>query len=457
MPELRVAVVGAGPAGFYAAGSLLRAADVDVEVELFDRLPTPYGLVRAGVAPDHPEIKNVARVYEKTAALPGFRFHGNVEVGRDITHDELLAHHHAVIYAPGAAGDRRLAIPGEDLPGSHAATAFVAWYNGHPDFCDARFDLSGPRAVVVGNGNVALDVARMLVLTPDELAATDVADHALEALARSGIEEIVVLGRRGPAQAAYTNPELLELGELTDADIVVDPREAELDPLSRVWLDGDRASGTSRRNVDIAGEYARRARTGKRKRIALRFLASPVEIVGDGRVEAVRVARNDLVAGDDGAVRARATDDVETIDCGLVLRSIGYRGAPVGGVPFDERAATIANEGGRVIDSATGEPVPGVYAAGWIKRGPSGVIGTNKKCANETVRELLDDLAQGRLPEPSREADALGELLRERAPERVAYGGWQRIDTRERERGAAQNRPRVKLVRHEELVAAALS
>src|SRR4051794_9418193 len=277
MPDLRVAIVGAGPAGFYAAGSLLKEANA--EVELFDRLPTPWGLVRAGVAPDHPEIKSVSRVYERTASLPGFRFHGNVDVGRDITHEELMAHHHAVIYAHGAAGDRRLGIAGEDLPGSHAATEFVAWYNGHPDACDARFDLSGPRAVVVGNGNVALDVARMLVLTRDELAATDVADHALEALAESGIEEIVVLGRRGPAQAAYTNPELLELGELTDADVVVDPRETELDALSRAWLESERSSATARRNAEIVAEYARRATNGRRKRVVLRFLASPTEIV----------------------------------------------------------------------------------------------------------------------------------------------------------------------------------
>jgi ferredoxin--NADP+ reductase len=444
MPDLRVAIVGAGPAGFYAAGSLLKAAE-KVEVELFDRLPTPFGLVRAGVAPDHPEIKSVTRVFEKTAALPGFRFHGNVEVGRDISHEELRAHHHAVIYACGAASDRRLGIPGEHLAGSHAATEFVAWYNGHPDFCKASFDLAGPRAVVVGNGNVALDVARMLVLSRGELGATDVADHALATLAESGIEEIVVLGRRGPAQAAFTNPELRELGELREADVIVDPAA-----MAHVSEPDD---PTACRNVQILRDYARRRPGGKPRRLVMRFLASPVEIIGDGRVQGVRVVHNEL----DGSQRARPTQRHEVIEAGLVLRSVGYRGAPIGGVPFDEDAATIANAGGRVTDLKTGEPMPGVYTAGWIKRGPSGVIGTNKKCANETVRHLLEDAACNRLPAPPAGAEALDELLGERVSERVEYVGWQRIDAHECELGVQQNRPRVKLVRHHDLLAAARS
>jgi ferredoxin--NADP+ reductase len=451
MGVTRVAVVGAGPAGFYTTEKLLKATDVEIEVELFDRLPTPWGLVRAGVAPDHPKIKAVSRVYEKTAALPGFRFHGNVEVGRDVTHDELLAHHHAVVYAHGASGDRRLGIAGEDLSGSHAATEFVAWYNGHPDACEAAFDLSARRAVVVGNGNVALDVARMLVLTRDELAVTDIADHALAALAASSIEEVVVLGRRGPAQAAYTTPELRELGELVDADVVVDPGDAELDDHSRTWLDGDEADGTSRRNVEVVGEYARRRPSGKPKRVVLRFLASPVEILGDGRVEAIRVARNELVA-DGGALRARPTGEVETLECGLVLRSIGYRGTPIVGVPFDDRSSTVANEGGRVIDPEMGEPLPGVYTAGWIKRGPSGVIGTNKKCATDTVAQVLADLGAGRLPEPGGGSAALDELLDERAPARVGYAEWERIDEHERRAGERVGRPRVKLTRLSDLL-----
>ena len=281
---LRVAIIGSGPSGFYAAGHLLKSKahpDLNVQVDVYDRLPTPWGLVRGGVAPDHPNIKAVSRVYEKTAAHPEFRFYGNVEYGRDITHADLHARYHAVIYAVGAQTDRRMGIPGEDLPGSWAATEFVAWYNGHPDFRDRVFDLSCKRAVVVGNGNVAADVARMLALTRDELAETDVADHALDVLAGSAIEEIVVLGRRGPAQAAFTNPELLELGEMTDADVFVDARDVDVDPLSRAWLESEAASSTSRKNVDILTRYAGLEPQGRRRRIVLRFLVSPVEILGD--------------------------------------------------------------------------------------------------------------------------------------------------------------------------------
>ena len=449
---LRVAIVGSGPAGFYAAEKLLKAPELAVQIEMFERLTTPWGLVRAGVAPDHPNIKAVTRVYEKTAALPGFRFHGNVEVGLHMSHEELAAHHHAVLYAIGSPTDRRLGIPGEELPGSHAATGFVAWYNGHPDYCDCEFDLGGTRAVVIGNGNVALDVARMLALTTDELACTDVADHALEALAVSRIEEIVVLGRRGPAQAAYTNPELRELGELTDADVIVDPADVELDEHSRAFLESDAADITSRRNVEIVTDYAGRSPSGKRKRLLLRFLASPLELLGSDRVEAVRIAHNELVPGPGGAVVARMTAETETIEADLVLRSIGYRGSPVPGLPFDERRATIHNDGGRVTFPETGEPMAGVYAAGWIKRGPSGVIGTNKKCAQETVTLLLEDLAAGRLADPAGSAEAFAALLAERHADRIGYEGWQAIDAHERALGEPQGRPRVKLTRTEELL-----
>ena len=451
---LRVAIVGSGPAGFYAAEKLLKAPELTVEVEMFERLPTPWGLVRAGVAPDHPNIKAVTRVYEKTAGLAGFRFHGNVEIGVNLTHEELASHNHAVLYAIGSPNDRRLGIPGEDLPGSHAATEFVAWYNGHPDYCDYEFDLSGIRAVVIGNGNVALDVARMLALTNEELACTDVADHALEALAASAIEEIVVLGRRGPAQAAFTNPELRELGELTAADVIVDPSEVELDEHSRAFLESDAADITARRNVEIITGYAQHEPEGKPKRLLLRFLASPVEIVGSDRVEGVRIVRNELVPTDNGGVAARATDATETIDADIVLRSIGYRGSPVPGLPFDERRATIHNDGGRVTSPDTGEPMPGVYTAGWIKRGPSGVIGTNKKCATETVALLLEDLAAGRLPDPPNDAAAFDALLAARV-DRVDYQGWEAIDAHERALGEPQGRPRVKLTRVEELLRAA--
>jgi ferredoxin--NADP+ reductase len=445
---LRVAIVGSGPAGFYGAGQLLNAPDLAVEVEMFDGLPTPWGLVRAGVAPDHPKIKSVSRVFEGIAGKPGFRFHGNVEVGVDVSHEELASAHHAVIYATGAPTDRRLGIPGEDLLGSHAATEFVAWYNGHPDHAGHEFDLSAPRAVVIGNGNVALDVARMLALTPAELARTDTADHALEALARSGVEEIVVLGRRGPAQAAYTNRELLELAEVADADVVVDPAEAALDEHSRAFLESDASSLTEQRNVEIVADYAQRRPAGKRKRIVLRFLASPTEILGSEHVEGVRVARNELTT----ELLARPTGVTETIEAGLVLRSIGYRGTRIPGVPFDDRRATIHNHGGRVTVEGTSEPLPGIYTAGWIKRGPSGVIGTNKKCAHETVGLLLEDLSAGRLPEPTADPDQVLAAIAERGVDVVDYAGWEAVDAHERAIGELQGRPRVKLVRRAELL-----
>ncbi|HEU4656151.1 MAG TPA: FAD-dependent oxidoreductase [Capillimicrobium sp.] len=445
---LRVAIVGSGPAGFYAAGQLLASKELAVEVDMFDRLATPWGLVRAGVAPDHPKIKSVTRVYEKTAKKDGFRFHGNVEIGTDLAHDDLAAAYHAVLYAIGAPTDRRLGIPGEDLPGSHAATEFVAWYNGHPDYADHEFDLGVRRAVVIGNGNVALDVARMLALDVSELRVTDTADHAIEALERSQVEEIVVLGRRGPAQAAYTNPELRELAELADADVVVDPADVVLDPASKAFIESDAADVTAKRNVEIVTEYAQREPAGKRKRIVLRFLASPVEIVGADRVEGVRIVRNELVESE-GRLSARPTGEEELIECGLVLRSIGYRGTPIPGVPFDERRATIHNREGRVTREGTEEPVPGVYTAGWIKRGPSGVIGTNKKCAQETVDRLLEDLAAGVLPQPTREPAELLDALADKGVDVVDYAGWEAIDLHERTTGESQGRPRVKLVRRE--------
>jgi len=442
---VRVAIVGSGPAGFYAAGQLLGSGAAEFSVDLYDRLITPWGLVRAGVAPDHPKIKSVSRVYEKTARHPRFRFHGNVEIGTDITHAELAAAYDAVLYAVGSPTDRRLDIAGEDLPGSHAATEFVAWYNGHPDYADREFDLSATRAIVVGNGNVALDVARMLVLTPDELRVTDTADHAIDALISSNVQEVVVLGRRGPAQAAYTNPELLELADV-HADVVVDLEDTQLDPHSVAFLNSDLADLTSRRNVEIVTDYANATPAGKPKRIVLRFLTSPVEIIGDERVEAVRVVRNELTPD----LRARPTDDEEVIEAGLVFRSIGYRGTPLPGVPFDERAGTINNDEGRVIDLETGEPVAGVYAAGWIKRGPSGVIGTNKKCAKDTTDLLIEDAVAGRLPAPAADPDALLAAARERGVEIVDYEGWERLDAHERALGEAQGRPRVKVVSRED-------
>jgi ferredoxin/flavodoxin---NADP+ reductase len=451
---LRIAVVGSGPAGFYAAEQLLAAKDVDVTVDMFERLATPWGLVRAGVAPDHPKIKAVTRRYEKTAAKDGFRFFGNVEVGGDLPVEELKRHYHAVLYAFGASGDRRLGIEGEDLPGSHSSTEFVAWYNGHPDFADREFDLSATSAVVVGNGNVALDVARMLALPRQTLAATDVADHALEALATSAIEEVVVLGRRGPAQAAFTTPELIELSELAAADVIVDPGDMELDEASARMV--EEADAQTKKKIEVLHGYAASEPHGHERRIVLRFFASPLEIVGSERVEGVRVGRTELVDDGDGRLRAVVTEAEETIPCQLVFRSVGYRGTALPGVPFDERSATIPNDHGRVLEQPGGAQRPGEYVSGWIKRGPSGVIGTNKKDSQDTVDALLEDHAAGRIPEPAvADPDAILGVLAERAPDHITYAHWEAIDEVERSAGEPHGRPRVKLVRHEHLLDAA--
>jgi ferredoxin--NADP+ reductase len=454
---LRVAVVGSGPAGFYAAEHLLKHEGTKVEVDMFDRLPTPYGLVRAGVAPDHPKIKSVIRVYAKTAARPGFRFFGNVEVGRDIGIEELSERYHAVVFAYGTSVDRQLGIPGEELPGSRSATEFVNWYNAHPDFADAEFDLSCERVVVIGNGNVAADVTRMLALTREELERTDTADHAIEAFAESGVREIVVLGRRGPAQAAFTNPEVRELGEMSDADIIIDESECDLDEVSRKFVESGEADPTNRRNLEIFTDFAGREPEGKPKRIVMRFLCSPVEFQGDGRIERVVIGKNELYRDDAGAIRARDTGERETIECGLVLRSIGYKGVPVEGVPFDEKRGVIPNEAGRVRDPESKRYVPGLYSVGWIKRGPSGVIGTNKKDAQDTVDSIFADLEAGELPEPALAADAgsTEALLAERKPDHVTFTGWEAIDAAEVARGEPQGRPRVKFCRTDEMLDAA--
>lgn len=450
---LRIAIIGAGPSGFYASAQILKEEDLHARIDLFDRLPTPYGLVRGGVAPDHPKIKSVIRVYQRTAKKDGFRFFGNVEIGRDLTIEDFERHYHAVIYTFGAEADRELGIPGEDLPGSHASTAFVGWYNAHPDFADREFHLDRVRrAVVIGNGNVALDVARMLVLDDAELRKTDVADHAIELLDRSSIEEIVILGRRGPAQAAYTNPEIRELTEMAEADLIVDPDEAELDPASAGWLASDEPDQATRNNVEIVQEASRREPQGKPKRIVLRFLTSPVEIRGGARVESIVVGRNELVM-DDGVLRARDTGEREEIACELVLRSVGYTGIPLDGVAFDQRRGTIPNRDGRVLDRPDGEVRIGHYTAGWIKRGPSGVIGTNKRCAAETVENLLEDVSAGRLLEPEDpDPGAVEVLLASRGVNYVTFGEWEEIDRVEVARGEPDGRPRVKFVDVDEML-----
>ncbi|HEU5212333.1 MAG TPA: FAD-dependent oxidoreductase [Gaiellaceae bacterium] len=441
---LRVAVIGSGPAGFYAAGALL-TADPPAEVDLYDRLPAPWGLVRFGVAPDHPKIKDVSRAFEKIAARSGFRFFGNVEVGRDITPEELRGFYDAVVYSVGAQTGRHLGIPGEDLPGVWGATEFVAWYNGHPDFQDVPFDLDVEHAVVVGAGNVALDVARMLALTEEELAPTDTTDAAIEAIVRSPLKEIVVLARRGPAQAAFTTPELKEMGELAGADIAVDPAELDLDAASAAFAEADT---NARRNMEVLRELAARPPAGKPRLVRFRFCVSPVAVLGDARAEAVELVRNRLESDESGHVRAVATAERETIPAGLVFRSVGYHGVALDGVPFDERRGTIPNEGGRV-----GE---GVYCAGWIKRGPTGVIGTNKKDASETIELLLQDARAGRLPQAAQPDPAAPlELLVERGVEVVSYAGWEALDDAEKAAGEPRGKPRVKRVTWDDLLAAA--
>lgn len=441
---VRVAVVGSGPSGFYAAEHLLAQEDPVVEVDMFDRLPTPFGLVRGGVAPDHQKIKSVTKMYDKIASHPRFRFFGNVDVGGDIAVDDLRAYFHGIVYAVGAKADRRMGVPNEHLPGSHSATDFVGWYNAHPDFRHLRFDLGGTTALVVGNGNVAMDVARILAAPIEYLRATDIADHALEALAASRIERVILLGRRGPAQAAFTTKELREFGAMDKVDVVVAEREITLDPLTEHHIAAN-ADRTRDANISVMRELSQRAPTGDGRRVELRFLASPVRLIGTGRVEAIEVEANTLHQADDGQLRPRGTGETETIPVDLVFRAIGYMGVPLAGVPFDAWSGLIPSVEGRVIDPARDqEPVVGEYVAGWIKRGPTGVIGTNKPDSVETAESLLADVRTGRLERDVPAGDVLERLVSERRGDAIGYDDWLALDALEKEKGAAQGRPRVK-------------
>ncbi|MFF5636867.1 FAD-dependent oxidoreductase [Streptomyces sp. NPDC012825] len=423
---LRVAVIGAGPAGLFAADELLRHPGVSVTV--YDRLPTPYGLARAGVAPDHQDTKRVTELFRTIEGQPGFSYRLNTRIGHDLHHEDLVRDHHAVVYAVGAATDRRLGVEGEDLPGSVSATDFVAWYNGHPDHDGAAHPLDAERAVVVGNGNVALDVARILTADPDALARTDISDRALAALRTSRVREVVVLGRRGPAEAAFTLPELIALAALDAVDVLVEG-----------WPEGLPADATPK--TAVLAELAARTPVPGRRRIVLRFLTGPARIEGDDRVTGLTVVRNELRRADDGTVRAVPTTYTETLETSLVLRAVGYRAEPVPGLPFDTGTGTVPHERGRVE--------PGVYVTGWIKRGPTGFIGTNKSCAQETVTTLLDDLEAGLLTAPA------GPPVTPARPDAVDLDGWRAIDAAERAEGRAQGRPRVKLADREDLLATA--
>ena len=437
---LRVAIVGSGPAGMYSLEHLLEKRDLQVEVDVFERLPVPWGLVRFGVAPDHPEKKLVAdRLFSYFLGRPNVRFFGNVEIGKDIHTEELADWYDGVIYAVGADSDTQMGIPGEELPGSSAAREFVAWYNGHPDFSDLEYDLSGKRAVIVGNGNVALDVARILTMPLEDLEQTDIADYALAALRESNIEEVVLLGRRGHFQTAFSNPELEELEHLQGVDVTV---EADDFPANNDQMLDDTGWET-RRKVKTLFRLAERKVDGAKKRIVFRFLSSPVELVGDGKVEKVLVIRNHLELDENGQLKAHPSEEEYPIDTGLVLRAIGYRGHPFPGLPFDEQRGVIDNVDGRVADN--GEIMPGSYVTGWIKRGPRGIIGTNKQCAGETVAYLLADIEASNDDIGSAlAADKILATVEERNPDYVPLQSWWKIDRSERQAGREQNRPRVK-------------
>jgi ferredoxin--NADP+ reductase len=443
---LRVAIIGAGPSGFYAADALLKQPGLVCTIDLFNRFPTPFGLVREGVAPDHQSIKTVSRVYDKIAADPRVRYFGNVTFGADIGYADLKPLYDQIVYAVGAQADRRMNIPGEDLVGSFPATAFVGWYNGHPSYRDMTFDLSSRRVVVVGNGNVAMDVARILLTPPDQLVTTDIADHALAALRASKVREVVVLGRRGPAQAAFTNAELWEFLELEGVRVFVDPGYLELDEHSAATL---AANKTAANNVEILREFAARTNWSGERTLFLYFLVSPVQIIGqNGRVEAVRIEHNRLMPDERGGLRAVGTGMFETFDAGMILRSVGFRSEPLSGVSFDESSFTIANVGGRVVRARGGETVGGEYVVGWAKRGAAGVIGTNKPDAAATVAAMVADLpALPGIDDANRDPRKIVALLQQRKPDYVTYADWKILDSYELKRGMEQDRPRVKVTR----------
>jgi ferredoxin--NADP+ reductase len=444
MRPYHVAIVGSGPSGYFAAASLLKLAannpdQIDVHVDMLEMLPTPWGLVRSGVAPDHPKIKSISAQFEKTAANPRFRFFGNIVVGDHVQPDELAKRYDAVVYAVGAQSDRHLGIPGEDLAGSVAAVDFVGWYNAHPHFADRAPDLACRRAIVVGNGNVALDVARILVTDPDELRSTDIADHALELLDPRGVEEVVIIGRRGPLQATFTSPELRELGELkglADVDVVIDA--AEFADISDEDIEA--APKNPKQNVKVLRGYLGRDTHPGHRRIVFRFCTSPIELRGDRRVEEIVLGRNELVTDENGRVTAKDTGEREVLPAQLVVRSVGYRGVPTPGLPFDEKSCTIPHTDGRI------EGTRNQYVVGWIKRGPSGVIGSNKSDSAATVDTLAADLAAASLADVGPDYDEeLKAWLLSRQPDLVTDEQWQLIDAHERSTGEPHGRPRVKL------------
>ena len=454
---LRVAVIGSGPSGFYAIAALFKADGVEADVDLFDRLPTPFGLVRGGVAPDHQKIKNVIRVYNRTAQHERFRFFGNVEFGRDLTVEDLGRHYDHIVYATGNESDRKMGIPGEDLAGVYSATEFVGWYNGHPDFQDRSFDLASARRVaVVGNGNVAMDVTRVLVRSPDELAPTDITAESLAVLRESAVEEVVLLGRRGPAQAAFSPQEIKEIGSLDGVSLLVSEEAMDLDEISRTWLE-EGAARSAQRNVAYLTEVAGAEAGDGDRLVSCRFLVSPIELVAgdDGSVDRVVIEQNELYASDDGTPRPRGTGETETLDVDLVFKAVGYRGVPLPGVPFHERWGILPNDEGRLLTATDGDVVPGQYVVGWAKRGPTGLIGTNSPDSTATVKKMLEDIdGTTAAPDPAKAPEKIVELLRDRDVDFVTFDDWTRLDEDEVRLGEAANKVREKYTHVESMMKA---
>jgi len=448
----RVAIVGSGPAGFFAADHLFKNSELNIEIDMYDKLPTPFGLVRSGVAPDHQKIKTVTKVYDKIAANPKFRFYGLIEYGKHITLDDLKQHYHQVLFATGAQTDRRMNIPGEDLNRSHTATEFVAWYNSHPDFADLEFDLSGEKIAIIGMGNVAVDVARILCRSEEELSKTDIAGYAFEKLVNSNIKEVFMIGRRGPAQAAFTNPELKELGNLDIADCLILKEESQLDDLTNQYL-SDNPERSIERKVEMISEYSNHTKT-KEKSLTIRFLLSPTEIIPDedGNVKAIKLVKNTLLKSDDGSLRPKATEENEILEVDMVFRSIGYSGIPLPEIPFKESWGIIPNKNGRITDISEENTLTGLYCTGWIKRGPTGVIGTNKTDSAETVALMIEDINNNNTFQPENtESEKIEALIKERNPEYIDYEDWLKIDSEEIARGEKVGRPRVKFTKIDDI------
>lgn len=443
---LRVAVVGSGPSGFYAVASLFKRQGLEVLVDVFDRLPTPFGLVRGGVAPDHQKIKNVIRVYNKTADKPGFRFFGNVMIGRDLSVEDLRRYYDQIVYAVGNESDRKMEISGEDLEGVYSATEFVGWYNAHPDFQGCQFDLANAKRIaVVGNGNVAMDVTRVLIKRPDELVSTDITDESLAVLRQSAVEEIHLLGRRGPAQAAFSPKEIKEIGSLDDVDLIVSPEDVRLDEFSQTWLE-TQAAPSARKNVEYLKQKSAESPSPGNARVLCRFAVSPVEFLGsDGRLEAVRIEHNELYGDEQGTPRPRGTGRFETLEVDMVFKAVGYRGTPLEGVPFHQAWGIFANDEGRLTDPDSGATIPGQYVVGWAKRGPSGLIGTNGPDSEATVDKMIEDLESGVVPEaPEPDPEAIAATLRERNVDFVSFEDWNQLDGAEISRGEAKGKVRDK-------------